>query len=448
MKKPERFTLREEYFGGIVHDVKEMTCHILSKRQTGLLSMISDDTEVIPIREYEEIGYDKSEMEKFADMGILSFESDKMRVKGIRKVRLPVKNGCLTAPIRIYHTFTRKCNLNCPQCCIASEADTEDNRMTMEEFENVVRKFFEAGTMEWRFTGGEAPSCPDFLQAVAIVKKYGMAVMLNTNGCWSQEFTDKILQAGLTEVIVSLEGSEQVNELRRPGAYWKTIETLGRISEYNIANPGTKIKATINMTVARDNVNEVEFIVRLGADYGYNVNFVPLRPYGRTPSCLPETMLSTEEFMEFSRKVQELREVPEIRSSGIKIIHRNMDLFCPDYPDKSENPYPFNYSDCGALSTGFGLCPDGRVNVCSFLLDDPEFLGPNMKDVSVQEAWLHPRIEHFRRVKKLNCNNCRFYMNQCEGKCRAMVLAEGGRIRNGKLFGNDRYCFRSLMPSK
>lgn len=446
MDKPERFTLREEYFGGIVHDVKEMNCHILNSRQYGLLSMILDDTEVIPIREYEEIGYDKSEIEKFADMGILTIESDKMRVKGARKVKqLPIKNGCLAAPIRVYHTFTRKCNLKCPQCCIASEADTEDDRMTMEEFESVVRKFYEAGTMEWRFTGGEATFCQDLPEAVSIVRKYGMAVMLNTNGCWSEKLTQKLLHAGLAEVIVSMEGSEPVNELRRPGAYRKTIKTLGRISKYNKENPGSKIRVTINMTVAKDNVKEVEFVVRLGADYGFNVNFVPLRPYGRTPSCLPETMLSTEEFMEFSRKVQKLREAPEIKSSGIKIVHRNMDLFCPDYPDKSDNPYPFNYSDCGALSTGFGLCPDGRVNVCSFLMDDPEFLGPNMTEVSVQEAWLHPKVELFRRAKKLGCGNCRFYMNQCEGKCRAMVLAEGGRIDGDKLIGSDRYCFSRLM---
>jgi len=82
----------------------------------------------------------------------LTIDSNFVRINGLRLVELPVPDGCLTAPIRVYDSFTRECNLNCPQCCIASEVDTEDDRMTLEEFEKVVRKFYEAGTMEWRFT--------------------------------------------------------------------------------------------------------------------------------------------------------------------------------------------------------------------------------------------------------------------------------------------------------
>ncbi len=431
-----------------MHDAETMICHVLNDADFGTLRLISycDQGVYLPVREFYNAGIDQKFLNKLERMGILFFELGNVFINGLRLVELPVPDGCLTAPIRVYDTYTRSCNLTCPQCCIASEADIEDDRMSLEEFDKVVRKFYEAGTMEWRFTGGEASSCSDFLDANSICKKYGMATMLNTNGCWSEELTEKILKAGFSEIIISLEGDQKINNLRRPGAYPNTTRTLERIFRYNSENPADKIRVTVNMTVAKDNVGEVDFVVRLGAKYGYNVNFVPLRPYGRTPTCLPETMLTTEEFMEFSENVQKLREDAEIKKSGIRIIHRNMDLFNPDMPDKSKEPAPFNYSDCGALATGFGLCPDGRVNVCSFMMDDKEFLGPNMKDVSVQGAWLHPNVELFRRAKKLGCPGCRYYMKQCEGKCRAMVLAEGGRIQNEKLIGKDRYCFAGLMP--
>ena len=55
-------------------------------------------------------------------------------------------------------------------------------------------------------------------------------------------------------------------------------------------------------------------------------------------------------------------------------------------------------------------------------------------------------MEHFRRAKKVGCGGCRFYMNQCEGKCIAMVLANKGRIENASLIGRDPYCFMPLMP--
>jgi radical SAM protein with 4Fe4S-binding SPASM domain len=218
------------------------------------------------------------------------------------------------------------------------------------------------------------------------------------------------------------------------------------VHQVNGSTNGPRIRVTINMTVGRDNVGELEFVARLAARNRFNLNFVPLRPYGRAPSELPQTMLSTAEFMKFSEQVQRMREDPEIVASGIRIIHRNMDLFCPAYPDSRWAPFPFNYSECGALTTGFGLCPDGRVNACSFLMGDPEFIGPSLLEVSVQEAWLDPSMEHFRRAEKLGCVGCRFYMQQCEGKCRAMVFAAGGKIRDGKLVGHDRYCYAAAMP--
>lgn len=62
----------------------------------------------------------------------------------------------------------------------------------------------------------------DFFDAVYIVKSFGMAVMLNTNACWSDDLTEKILQTLLTEIIISLEGREEVNDRRSgPGVYQK-----------------------------------------------------------------------------------------------------------------------------------------------------------------------------------------------------------------------------------
>lgn len=454
MNSVKRFTLRKECFGGILHDTKTMSCEILTPEE---YSFLENWANADGFEEYliNSIGLNslsdsaKQKMKLLQEKGAIIEDGSLFLVRPRCVYSPQIPDGCLTAPIRVYDTFTRRCNLNCPQCCVSSNADFREKRRTLAQTEIIMRKFYEAGTMEWRFTGGEPTSCQDFLDAVAIAKNLGMAVMLNTNGCWNEKQLERIPISGINEIIVSIEGREEINDKRRaPGVFRNVLRVLDRIAEYNKSNPDDKIKVTINMTIARDNVSEVEYVVRLGARYGYNVNFVPLRPYGRTPTCLPETMLSTQEFMEFTKNVQKLREEPEIRASGIKIIHRNMDLFCPDYPDKSQDPFPFNYSTCGALSTGFGLCPDGRVNACSFMMDDPEFVGPNLLEVSVTEAWLHPKMERFRKATRVGCVGCRFYMHQCEGKCPAMVLAEGGRIENGKLIGRDRYCFAPLMLKK
>lgn len=453
MNDLKRFTLRKEYFGGIVHDAKDCSCDILDHDEYMCLenSMVGSDGK----DEYLAWAFVKTAKEstkkKFALLekkGVIREALSCFVVENIRLVVSPliIPNACLTAPIRVYDTFTRKCNLLCPACLVSSKPDFKEIRRTLDETKLIMRKFYDAGTMEWRFTGGEPTFCEDFIPAVRFARSLGMGVMVNTNGCWTDALIEQIPDFEIFEIIISLDGDEEANDRRRmAGVYGKIIHLMDALKRYNARCPGKKTNVTLNMTVARDNVHSLDHVVRLAAQYGFNVNFVPLRPYGRTISCLPDTMMTTEEFHVFSRRVQELREDPGIRSSGIRIIHRNMDLYCPDYPDKSNEPYPFNYSDCGALSTGFGLCPDGRVNACSFLMDDEFFVGPNMIDVSVQDAWLHPKMEFFRNAKKLGCTNCQYYMKQCEGKCRAMVLAEGGKIQNGELHGRDRYCHMPLM---
>lgn len=449
MDSPQRFTLRKEYFGGILHDAIELSCELLTPEEYDLLSDLYAG-EPFPVGDLEKMSdLLQEKIEVLREKGALVINNNTVSLIDTRRIPPPEKipKGCLTAPIRVYDTYTLHCACNCKQCCASSSAAFSDlPRRTLAQTERIMRKFYEAGTMEWRFTGGEPTSCDDLLDAIGIAKGLGMAVMLNTNGSWDESMLHKIPNSGVDEIIISLEGGEQVNDTRRSkGMYRQAIRTFDQIALHNQEYPEKKIRVTLNMTIGADNAGEVEYVVRLGAQYGFNVNFVPLRPYGRARTELQGKMLSTEEFMNFSERVQQLREDPQILESGIRIIHKNMDLFSPDYPDRSGEPYPFNYSDCGALATGLGLGPDGRVNACSFLMDEEEYVGPNMLECSVQDAWLHPKMEFFRKAEKIACANCPFYMKQCEGMCRIMVMFNNGRIEDNKLMGTDPYCFRALM---
>jgi radical SAM protein with 4Fe4S-binding SPASM domain len=371
---------------------------------------------------------------------------------GIRTVQhpIPLPDGVLASPVRVYDTDGFGCNLSCTRCLNKSErARLDAVKRTLKQTDLIMGKFYDAGTMEWRITGGEPTVYPDIVDAIGIAKfKYGMAVMMNTNGCWDDKVYEPILNAGLTEIIISIEGSEKVNDgLRGEGVYQHIMRTLEAIKDHNRKNPGKNVRVTLNQTVGNENVQDVEHVVRLGAKFGHNVNFVPARPYGRAEIG---DLLTTKQFMDFSENVQRLRYDDEVVASGIKIIHKNMDLFNVDMPDKRNQPSPFNYSVCGALSTGFGLSPDGRINACSFLAGLPEYTGLSLIDqgVTVYDAWLDSKIEKIRRAEKVGCTKCDYYMQQCEGKCIAMVLAEGGKIEDGKLIGRDRYCFSHLMKDR
>jgi radical SAM protein with 4Fe4S-binding SPASM domain len=466
-----RLTLRKESLSyadgspcsGILHDSKNLFCHTLPPVLYSLFRNMVEGDHCVP-QFASSKGYNGgfSEAEKkvlsaLVKSGAIREESGgysfSASARLVENKMLPTH--CLSMPLRVYHTITRRCNLACPQCLVASYSEFPEDRMSTEQSKELIARCYELGVPEWRFTGGEPTFCEDFFEIAWHAKQLGMALMLNSNGCWDQDITDKVLDVGFNEVIISLEGNEAINDSRRSlGSYKKIVRTLNTLAGFNQAcrgqDPDKVIRVTINMTVARDNIDQVPYVIRFAAERGFNTNFVPLRPYGRSLEGLKDQMLSTEEFMGLGRLAQDLREDPVIKASGIKIIHKNMDLFCPDYPDRSGEPWPFSYGDCGALTTGWGIGPDGRANTCSFLMGDPYFVSDKpLLDDDIQGVWLGEKMEHFRSAKKVACHaGCKFYHKQCEGMCRAMVLANGGKIEGGKLIGRDPYCFRHLMTKE
>ncbi len=450
--RPERFTLRREYFGGLVYDSARARVELLHQPEYDLIKRLASVEEQVFETQLQSNPEMAKRLRVFRKIGFIDSHSDgRLTLTNVRVVPAPepLPEGMLTAPIRVFDSVTQFCNFECPQCYFSSSNQVKENRRTLEQTVDIMQKFFEVGTMEWRFTGGEPTTQPDLIDAIAAAKKLGMNVGLYTNGWWSERTARNLLEADLDEIVISVEGRPEINDRRRkPGSFAKAVESLERISEHN-RGKADGIKGIIAAAIGKDNVSEVEFLVRLALRYGVDINFMPLKPSGRARDLLTGIYLSPLEYMQFAQQVQQMRDLSEIENSGIKIILKYKDLFCGDYPDASGLPFPFNYSECSALTTAISMLPDGRVYSCPFVLDvDPgeEFMGPNMINVTAYEAWFDPQFEKFRSATKVGCTDCEFYMRQCRGACRATVLGYGGQIKDGQLLGEDPQCFAPLMP--
>lgn len=450
--QPDRFTLRKEYFGGLVYDSAKAKVELLYPPEYDLLVRLASAEEQLFESKLQSSPEMAERLKIFRKVGFIDAHTDgRLTLTNVRLVPAlePLPEGMLTAPIRVFDSETQFCNFECPQCYFSSSNQVRENRRTLEQTVNIMQKFFEVGTMEWRFTGGEPTTQSDLFDAIAIAKKLGMNVGLYTNGWWSKIIAQKVLDAGLNEIVISVEGRPEINDRRRKsGSFAKAIESLERIQEYNQGKSEGRIKGIVAAAIGRDNVGEIEFLVRLASQYGFNINFMPLKPSGRARSTLTGTYLSPREYMQFAQQVQQMRDLPEVKKAGIKIILKYKDLVCGDYPDASGLPFPFNYSECGALTTAISILPDGRVYSCPFVLDvDPgeEFMGQNMINATAYEAWLDPHFEKFRSAAKVGCTDCGFYMRQCRGACRATVLGHGGQIKGGKLIGEDPQCFAPFV---
>lgn len=442
--KSQRYTLRKEYFGGLVYDAKTMGVEILNPDEYEFIDAVAKGIKSVNT-------CSKTRIDFFIKKGFISPKNEKYTSTTLRSVSPPkhIRNGVLSAPIRVFDSYTRRCNFQCEHCYFTSNAFVKETRRTIEQTKDIIRKFYESGTMEWRFTGGEALIMVDLFEAIAYAKSLGMNVGIYSNGWWVDSIAQKVFASGVDEVVLSLEGSREINDKRRRvGGFDKVLETVERIYRFNTDHPDRAIAGVIAAAIGRDNVRDVPFLARLAAKYKFTINFMPLKPSGRARYALSNEMLNPHEYMTFAKTVQDLREEETIKKSGIKVILKYKDLFCGSYEDKSDKPFPFNYAECGALTKYISMMPDGQVFSCPFILDvDPtgKYLGPNMINTSVEDAWNNPNFESYRAADKIGCTECRFYMKQCRGKCRATVLGFGGKIAGGKLIGDDPQCFAPLL---
>jgi radical SAM protein with 4Fe4S-binding SPASM domain len=440
------YALRREHFGGLQLDYTSASYKVLSEDEYRLLEYLLQQGDQYcqswPVADAQAI-------RRLEEKGIvMSGPGGELTVPKIRRIPPPpfLPKVCLSAPLKVYDTYTRRCNLSCEHCYSSSDAKYSENRRTLEQTKMVMRKFYDVGTLEWRFTGGEPTVIHDLPDAIRAARHLGMMVSLNTNGCWGNRIAAQILESEVNEMVISLEGDESIHDRRRgSGTFLRVMRALGRITRDNRFTSGAGVRVVLNMTIGSDNVNRISFVVDLASSKGFDVNFVPLKMSGRASASLQGIMLSKEEYMEFAERVQELREDPAVQASGIKVGLKHKDLFCSDVADKSNLPCPLNGSECQALTTAIGLFVDGRVIACPFLMDEETYIGPNMLAVSVYEAWLSPAMERFRHAVKADCADCKFYTERCRGQCRAAVLLNGGIIRDGTLVGDDPYCFRDLM---
>lgn len=431
-----RFALRKEYFGGILLDYHEHNFNILSPEEFVFIKRLMDGEKCVFDKKF------KIFLNEFNKKNIISLSDNDevILLCEIRRIIEPLKmtKNHLSAPLKVYDTYTKKCNLACKHCYASSSAALNEKRRTILQTRSIMQKFYDVGVMEWNFTGGEPTIADDLLEAIKIAKSFNMKISLNTNGCWNFIFSKKLLNTKIDNLIISLDGCEKFHDKRRgTGVFKRVIKTLDVIYEYN-KNVDNPTNVTINVVISKENINDVDFLISLASNYGYDIKFVPLKPAGRADKNL---MLSIDEYMFFVKKLQASRKI----FNNIKILLNHCDLFLEKDKNVSKLPYPFNFSQCSALSTAMDIGPSGETFACSFIMDKNDFKGLNILDNSIYEAWEHPNMNNFRNLYGDKCFDCNFYMKKCRGICRSNVLLINDLKGNNMEEKNDPYCFKDLL---
>jgi radical SAM protein with 4Fe4S-binding SPASM domain len=353
-----------------------------------------------------------------------------------------VPDDCLAAPARIYFELTRRCNLACHTCFNDSHSPLADE-LTTPEILDILEQLDWLGTFEIRFTGGEPTEHPDFQEIVAFAKACGFYVSLGTNGVFSDEKRAWIYESGVDWFIVSLDGTEEVNDrVRGRGTYWHVVRTLKELA----CRP--HLRARLNMVVARHNVHAIEDLARLADENGVEgLNMIPLRPYGRSVKTMADDMFNQHDFYAFIRHIRDLR-----RRYRVQFI-TSLDLLDPE-ATTSHDPIVQKKRTCAAGVEAAVIGATGDVYGCSYspasFPDSPDvegrrlFVAGSLRQEPMRTIWRDStRWAVFRYLdiyKSPRCQTCPHYGVRCVGSCPIM-----GYFQEGQPQAFDPYCFVDLM---
>lgn len=354
--------------------------------------------------------------------------------------------NCLVAPNRLYLELTRQCNLRCRMCYNAA-GKTLPNELTTDQFKTLLDEMEEIGVFEARFTGGEPTQKPDFLEILDYAIAKGFYVSLATNGVWSLELTQEVCQRKIDDVIVSLEGPEEINDqFRIGGSFKRTLSTIHTLKEAGIK------KVRINTVLSRVNWQKVEPLFQICRDYNLLlIDFIHPRPFGRgATEEATRITLTAEETLEFNKLVRQLRQ----KYPGVKVV---MDFDLLADKELPKHPIVPRIKACPAGREFAFISPQGNVFPCGVapvhdvnLMSEQEkklFVAGNVLKKSLLEIWHQSLVwKPFRdlaKCKPSKCFTCQFWGSKCFGTCPV-----GAYYYSGKLNGEDPYCYSHLLSEQ
>ena len=197
-------------------------------------------------------------------------------------------------------SLTDKCNLRCFYCMPKGFKDFEDQDdwLTFDEIERIIKAFTELGVARVRLTGGEPlvrKNVDELAQRLTALPGLD-DLSLSTNAVLLESQADKLHQAGINRINVSLDtlNPERFRQITG-GELQPVIDGLVAARQAGIS----PIK--INM-VAMKGINDDEFedMVEFCLEHGFTLRFIETMPMG----CTAED--ATDHYLDLQKVKQQL----------------------------------------------------------------------------------------------------------------------------------------------
>ena len=308
----------------------------------------------------------------------LGFEAALHGTKTIRSMR--EVHQC-NIPWLILMDPTSACNLHCTGCW-AAEYGHKLN-LTYEEMDSIITQGKELGIYFYMYTGGEPlVRKKDIIRLCE--KHYDCEFHAFTNGTLvDDEFCEEMRRVGNLSLSISLEGFEEVNDMRRgEGVFDKVMAAMDRLKKYGLIF-GTSICYTRKNIETVTSDEFLDMIIGKGCRFTWYFHYMPVGN-DAAPDLLP-----TKEQREYMyHRVREIR-----GATGGKPI------YAMDFQNDGEFVG-------GCIAGGRNYChinANGDVEPCVFI----HYSSANIREVTLLEALKQPLFMAYRDRQPFNSNHLR-----------------------------------------
>lgn len=306
------------------------------------------------------------------------FEAMLHGTKTIRKMR--TVHNC-NIPWLILMDPTSACNLHCTGCW-AAEYGNKLN-LSYKELSNVVKQGKEIGVYFYMFTGGEPlVRKKDIIQLCE--EHHECQFLAFTNGTLVDEaFCQEMKRVGNLALAISLEGSPEVNDLRRgAGVYGKVMHAMELLKENGLIF-GTSICYTSKNCESVTSKEFVKLMVDKGCRYAMYFHYMPV---GNEASL--ELLPTPEQRMYIKDRIREIRK-----------LENGEGLFTMDFQNDGEFVG-------GCIAGGrnyFHINANGDAEPCVFI----HYSGANIRTHSLLEILKQPLFMAYHNNQPFNENHLR-----------------------------------------
>lgn len=278
---------------------------------------------------------------------------------------------------------TNFCNLRC-LFCSQSKSKRVKGIMKIEEFRKIISLLPASVEEIQTHFAGESTINNDLPLMIAELSKREVRIILSTNGNMPFDVYKKIINAGLDEMIFSMDGAtkESYEKYRQRGNFDLIVDNIRKVSAMS-----RKTKIALQFIVMKHNESEIELMKKLACDLG--VDELRFKSASLNIGCtdvLEENIIKNAElFLPKNEKYSRY-----VLKDG-KLINKDQPISCP---------WIFRTV----------VLWNGDIAVCCVDLEGEIIVGNVLKEGSFEKIWKSKKYNAIRKAilrRELQiCKNC------------------------------------------